>query len=69
MVVIAIMSVLASLVLFAMAGATESAKAAKTKSTINKLNAVIMAKYESYRTRRLPVNLEDCRSRSKLPVE
>ncbi|HEY2759408.1 MAG TPA: type II secretion system protein, partial [Pirellulales bacterium] len=59
MVVIAIMSVLASMVLFAMAGATESAKAAKTKSTINKINAVIMAKYESYRTRRLPVNIED----------
>ena len=58
MVVISIMAVLASLVLFAMAGATESAKAAKTKSTINKLNAVIMAKYESYRTRRLPVDIK-----------
>lgn len=52
------MAVLSSMVLFALSASTESAKAAKTQTTINKLNAIIMAKYESYRTRRVPVDLK-----------
>jgi hypothetical protein len=55
-VVITILSILASMVLFALASATESARVAKTKSTINKLNDIIMAKFESYRTRRVPIS-------------
>jgi prepilin-type N-terminal cleavage/methylation domain-containing protein len=57
LVAMTVMGVLASMVLFALASATESAKVAKTQSTINKLNAIIMAKYESYRTRRVPVDV------------
>jgi len=51
-----IIGILASMVLFAMAAAEESAKQAKTKSTITKLHNLLMPKYESYRTRRAPVN-------------
>ena len=58
LVVITILSILASMVMFAMASATESARVAKTKSTISKLNALIMAKYESYKTRRVPVDVK-----------
>jgi hypothetical protein len=46
------------MVLFALAGALESAKRDKTLSTISKLNSLVMAKYETYRTRRVPVNEE-----------
>jgi prepilin-type N-terminal cleavage/methylation domain-containing protein len=58
LVVITIMGVLTSIILFALAGAQESAKADKTRSTISKLNSLVMAKYESYRTRRVPVDLK-----------
>jgi prepilin-type N-terminal cleavage/methylation domain-containing protein len=58
LVVITILSILASMVLFALASSTEAARVAKTKSTINKLNALIMAKYESYKTRRVPVDVK-----------
>jgi prepilin-type N-terminal cleavage/methylation domain-containing protein len=58
LVVITILAILASMVLFALAASTESARVAKTKSTINKLNSLIMAKYESYKTRRVPVDVK-----------
>lgn len=58
LVVITILAILASMVLFALAASTETARLAKTKSTINKLNALIMAKYESYKTRRVPVDVK-----------
>lgn len=58
LVVITILAILASMVLFALASSTESARFAKTKSTISKLNALIMAKYESYKTRRVPVDVK-----------
>jgi len=51
-----ILGLLSSMVLFALASAQESARVAKTQSTINKLNALIMAKYDSYRTRRVPAD-------------
>jgi prepilin-type N-terminal cleavage/methylation domain-containing protein len=53
---IVIVGILASIILFALASVTESAKADKTRSTISKLNSLVMAKYESYRTRRVPVD-------------
>src|SRR3954471_4669227 len=49
LVVMMIMGILASIVLFALAGVQESARYDKTVATINKLNALIMAKYETYR--------------------
>ncbi len=57
LVVMMIMGILASMVLFALASAQETAKRDKTLSTINKLNALIMAKYETYKTRRVPIDV------------
>ena len=53
-----ILAILSSIVLFALAGVQESAREMKTRATINKLNALIMQKYESYRTRRVPANAQ-----------
>lgn len=57
LVVMMIMAILASIVLFALASVTEDAKRMKTVATIQKLNALIMQKYESYSTRRVPVDI------------
>jgi prepilin-type N-terminal cleavage/methylation domain-containing protein len=57
LVVMTILGLLSSMILFALASAQESARVAKTETTINKLNALIMAKYESYRTRRVPCDV------------
>ncbi len=57
LVVMTILAILASMVLFALASAQESARYDKTQATISKLNALIMAKYESYRTRRVPITI------------
>jgi prepilin-type N-terminal cleavage/methylation domain-containing protein len=55
MVVMAIMAILAAAMALAVAGAQEAAQIAKTRSLIARLNALVMQKYESYRTRRLPI--------------
>ncbi len=57
LIVMLIMVILATVMAMAMAGAEESAKASKTNTLINKLHALVMARYESYRYRRLPVSL------------
>lgn len=56
MVTMVIITILASALLFAMHGAQESARAAKTRSTINKIHNLLMDRWESYRTRRLPLS-------------
>lgn len=56
LIVIAILAILASMVLFALAGAEGTAKEMRTQSTITKLHNLVMQKWESYRTRRVPVN-------------
>jgi len=58
LVAITIMGILSSIALFALASVQESAKGDKTRATIAKLNALVMAKYESYRTRRVPVDVK-----------
>jgi prepilin-type N-terminal cleavage/methylation domain-containing protein len=57
MVVMAIMAILAAAMALAVAGAQEAAQIAKTRSLIARLNALVMQKYESYRTRRLPITM------------
>lgn len=57
LVTIVIMLILASMVLFALANAQTTAKDAKTRATISKINTFIMAKYESYATRRVPIKV------------
>lgn len=56
LVVVVILGMLAALVLGALQAGRESAREARTKATIAKLHNIIMAQYESYRTRRVPVN-------------
>jgi prepilin-type N-terminal cleavage/methylation domain-containing protein len=57
LVVIVIIGLLAGVVLGALAKTREVAKADATKATIAKLNDLIMRKFESYTTRRLPINV------------
>jgi prepilin-type N-terminal cleavage/methylation domain-containing protein len=55
MVVIVIISILGSIIMFAMFNAQDSAREAKTRNMIAKLHALVMARYESYMSRRVPV--------------
>ncbi len=58
LITMAIIAILAGLLLGAMFSATETAKEAKTRSTIAKLHTLVMAKYESYKTRRVPIMVD-----------
>ena len=55
LIVIAIIAILAAAMAYAVAGAQESSKVAKTRALIAKLHALVMQKYEAYRNRRLPI--------------
>jgi hypothetical protein len=55
LVVMTVMMLLASMALFAMFGAQERARVARTRATVNKLNAVIMPLYEAFQIRRVPI--------------
>lgn len=57
LITITIIGILAGGVLAALQSARETAKVAKTKSTITKLHYIIMARYDSYRTRRVPIEI------------
>jgi type II secretory pathway pseudopilin PulG len=54
LITVSIIGIMASMVLFALFSAQEQARAQKTRALVAKLNNVIRARYESYRTRRLP---------------
>jgi prepilin-type N-terminal cleavage/methylation domain-containing protein len=56
LVTITIIGILAGLVLGALHAAGQAGKEAATKATIAKLNSIIMERYESYLTRRVPIN-------------
>lgn len=56
--VITIIGLLAAMALGALWHAETRARVARTQSLIRKLHAQIMLRWESYRTRRLPVNLQ-----------
>lgn len=58
MVVILIIGILTSLFLLALAKATETAKAARTRSLITKIHNMLMARWDAYRTIRLPITAE-----------
>jgi prepilin-type N-terminal cleavage/methylation domain-containing protein len=57
LVVITIIALLAAVTLGALAKTREVACLDATKATIDKLNMLVMRKYESYSTRRIPLNL------------
>lgn len=56
MVVIAIIGILAAIMLGASVMVRNSARRAQTQATIAKLNNIIMERYDSYLTRRVPIN-------------
>jgi len=57
LVVITIIAILAGMSLGALAKARERAKLDATKATVAKINDLVMRRYESYRTRRVPLSL------------
>jgi hypothetical protein len=56
-----VIGILAGVTLGALNAAREAGRAVKTKATIAKIDRFVMAKYESYRTRRLPINTRNLR--------
>lgn len=59
LITVSIIAIMATMVLFAAYSAQEMARAQRTKALIARLDAIIKAKYESYRYRRVPTNLQD----------
>jgi prepilin-type N-terminal cleavage/methylation domain-containing protein len=57
LITVSIMAMMAGMILFALYSAQESAKEAKTKSIIAKLDSIIKAKWDSYKTRRVPITI------------
>ena len=57
LVVVLIVTILATVVLFAMFSATETARAARTSSMIARINDLIIPMWESYMTRRVPISI------------
>ncbi len=56
LVTVTIITILATVVLAAIHLTRQSAREARTRSTIRKLDQIIMARWESYRTRRVPIS-------------
>jgi len=52
-----VIAIMAGMMAFALFAAQETARVHKTKAFIAKLDAIIKAKHETYRTRRVPVNI------------
>jgi len=57
LVTVTVMAILVATVLGGMRMANESARTARTRSTIAKINEVVMEQYESYHNRRVPKDL------------
>ncbi len=57
LVTIAVIAVLATLLLGALYTAQDAARAQKTRSTIAKLHTMMMSRWESYKTRRVPITI------------
>lgn len=55
LVIVAILGVLMGMVLFALQGATEQARADRTRAEVVKINDLIMQRWEGYRQRPLPM--------------
>lgn len=56
LITISIIAILAGMMVVASFAAQEAGKVQKTRALITKLDGIIRARYESYRTRRVPVN-------------
>lgn len=55
LVVIMVIAILASIVLFALAGVQEQSRVKRTRAQIARLNELIMQRWQSYQTRRVPM--------------
>jgi prepilin-type N-terminal cleavage/methylation domain-containing protein len=55
LITISIIGMMASMILFAAYSAQETAKVAKTKALIAKLDSIVKSRWDAYRTRRVPV--------------
>lgn len=62
MVTMVIIAILAGLALGAYASARQTARIQKTRNTIEKINAIVMERYEAFQTRRLPVTTADLKA-------
>jgi prepilin-type N-terminal cleavage/methylation domain-containing protein len=56
LVVIMIIALLASMALMALSSTSQSAREARTRGTIAKLHALVMERWDTYQTRRVPIN-------------
>lgn len=57
LITVSVIGIMASMVLFAMFRATESARVKKTEAIIASLDAIIRVRWESYSTRRVPIDV------------
>ncbi|MDX1965395.1 MAG: prepilin-type N-terminal cleavage/methylation domain-containing protein [Pirellulales bacterium] len=57
LVVVVILGMIASMVLVGLSGTQNNAREAKTRGTIAKLHTLIMEKYDSYMSRRVPISI------------
>jgi prepilin-type N-terminal cleavage/methylation domain-containing protein len=69
LVTITIIGILAGISLGAIRYARQAAVEAKTKNTIAKINALVMQKYESYMTRRVPIDFGSSIANKSLSVK
>jgi prepilin-type N-terminal cleavage/methylation domain-containing protein len=67
LVVITIIAIIAGMLVMALAGAAESSRANRTTAQIAKLDQIIMDRWNSYRTRPLPIRSQDIAQRFGQP--
>jgi prepilin-type N-terminal cleavage/methylation domain-containing protein len=58
LVAITIIGIMASMVMFALMSATTDAKVARTRGTVQKINEVVLARWEEYRYKPVPVQMD-----------
>jgi prepilin-type N-terminal cleavage/methylation domain-containing protein len=56
LIVLTILTIIATMILFALAGAQEQAKAEKTRSMVAKLDGFLMTRWSKYESRRVPMD-------------
>lgn len=66
LITVAIIGIMASMIVFAMFQSQEAAKEAKTRALIARLSNIVAQRYESYRTRRVPIIFTDAERKQPL---
>jgi prepilin-type N-terminal cleavage/methylation domain-containing protein len=65
LIVLTILTIIATMILFALAGAQEQAKAEKTRSMVGKLDALLMTRWSKYESRRVPMDMSQQQAKGK----